>query len=266
MKRLSMERPRTIVGVVSAALLLAVIWACSGGGGAVGHDAGSEGSDANAANDANEVRSEAAASDGSGPGDAQLQSEASTLAPSTGTLSGALAFSIGKVITATATHSPFSSGGDCGGTTAAMPGVIPAVAIFFAETGFAAQNICNPAVGYPDAGTNTILDLEVATAQWATYPGTLTEPLVPGTYMISNEQDNEETLCKLRGGGTAYLQIYPWGAPSSAIAVSGTVTINSIAAGSVTGRFDVLMGGPFGQTDAAAPTPLSGEFNAIPCP
>jgi hypothetical protein len=147
-----------------------------------------------------------------------------------------------------------------------MPGVIPAVGILFAETGFAAQNICNSTVGYPDGGTNTVLDVEVATAQWATYPGTLTDPLVPGTYTISNEHNDAENLCKLRPGATAFVQIYPWGAPSSAIAVSGTVTIDSITAGSVTGRFDVLMGGPFGQTDAAAPTPLSGEFNAIACP
>jgi hypothetical protein len=262
----SIERSRPIVVVLFAALVFPVAEACSGVAAAVGHDAGAEGPDANTTNDANGVSLEAAASDGPAPGDAQWQSETSTLAPGTGTLSGALAFSIGKVITATATHSPFSSGGDCGGTAVAMPGVIPAVAIHFAETGFPAQNICNPAVGYPDGGTNTILDLEVATAQWAAYPGTLTEPLVPGTYMISNEQNNDETLCKLRGGGTAYLQIYSWGGPARAIAVSGTVTIDRIAAGSVTGRFDVLMGGPFGQTDAAAPTPLSGGFNATACP
>ena len=147
----------------------------------------------------------------------------------------------------------------------ATPGLIPAVAIFFAEAGFAAQNFCTPN-GYPDAGTTNILDLEVATAQWATYPGTLTEPLVPGTYTISNEQDNNETLCKLRGGGTAYLQIYPWSDYARAIAVSGTVTLDSISAGSVTGRFDVRMGGPFGQTDAGTPTPLSGTFSASACP
>lgn len=156
--------------------------------------------------------------------------------------------------------------GTCSGTDMAAPGVTPAVAISFAETGFAAQNICDTAVGLPDGGTNRVLDVEVATAQWATYPGNLTDSLAPGTYTISNEQDNNETLCKLRGGGTAYLQISPWGDYSTAIAVSGTVTIDSIATGSVTGRFDVLMGGPFGQTDAGAPTPLSGTFSAITCP
>jgi hypothetical protein len=140
------------------------------------------------------------------------------------------------------------------------------VVILFAETGFPAQNICNSGVGYPDAGSNTILHIEVATPQWATYPGTLTDPLLPGTYTISNEQTNSDSLCKLRGGGTAFLEVFQWGDYAQAIAVSGTVTLASIAATSVTGRFDVLMGGPFGQTDAAPPTALSGTFDATPCP
>jgi hypothetical protein len=221
-----------IVGVLVPALVLAG-GACSGGGAATG---------------------------GLNPVDAQAQREASTLAAGTGSLTGALAFSIGKVIMSTAITS-----GTCSGTDVPTPGVIPAVAIFFAETGFAAQNICYPTAGLPTAGTNTVLDLEVATAQWATYPGTLTDPLVPGTYTISDEQKRNEDLCKLRGGGTAYLQIYPWGNNSVANAVSGTVTIESIATASVTGRFDVLMSGPFGQTDAGVPTPLSGEFNVAAC-
>lgn len=223
------ERSRTIVGVLVAALLFTVAEACNSGGGGGGAP--------------------------SGP---------STLAPGTGTLSGGLAFSVGKVITDTPTHSPFSPGGDCCGTAVAAPGVTPGVVILFAETGFPAQNVCNSNVGLPDAGTNTILDLEVATSQWATYPGMLTQSLVPGTYTISNEQTNDENLCKLRGGGTAYLQVFPWGGYASAIAVSGTVTIDSIAAGSVTGHFDVTMGGAFGQTDAT--TPLSGTFDAAACP
>ena len=49
---------------------------------------------------------------------------------------------------------------------------------------------------------------------------TLTDPLVPGTYMISDEQKQNEDLCKLRTGGSAYLQIYPWGQSSMAVAVS----------------------------------------------
>jgi hypothetical protein len=224
----------TIAGVVILGLVIGIAEACSGGA------AGSH-----------ETSADAAAT-GTG---------SSTLAPGTGTLSGALAFSVGKVIMTTATPS-----GTCGGTDMPGTGVVPAVAISFAESGFAAQNICNTNVGLPTAGTNNVLDLEVATPQWATYPGMLTDPLVPGTYTISDEQKRNEDLCKLRAGGTAYLQIYPWGNGSLANAVSGTVTIDGIAAGSVTGRFDVQMSQAFGPNAGAAPKSLSGAFNATVCP
>jgi hypothetical protein len=264
MKTPATERSRTVAGRLLGPLLFSAVGACGGGAAPSGHEAGIEGLDASATNDANGAGSEAAASDGRYPGDAPVHGEASTPAPDTGTLSGALAFSVGRVVTAAPTHSPFSPGGDCNGTAVETPGVISAAVILFAETGFPAQNICNSAVGLPDAGANTILHIEVATAQWASYPGTLTDPLVPGTF--SNEQTNSDSLCKLRGGGTAFLEIFQWGDYAQAIAVSGTVTLESIAASSVTGRFDVLMGGPFGQTDAAPPTPLSGTFNATACP
>jgi hypothetical protein len=142
--------------------------------------------------------------------------------------------------------------------------VSPAVAILFAQTGFPAQNVCAPPATMPTPGSNGLIDLEVATAQWATYPGALTDSLAPGTYTISNEQDSQETLCKLRGGGTAYLQVEQWGGQSNGVAISGTVTLDSISASSVTGHFDVMVGGPSGETNS--PTALSGAFNASPCP
>ena len=53
---------------------------------------------------------------------------------------------------------------------------------------------------------------------------------------------------------------------AEATAIQGTVVIDTVTASAVTGTFSVLMGGPYGTTDASPPPTLTGAFNATTCP
>jgi hypothetical protein len=145
-------------------------------------------------------------------------------------------------------------------------GVLPAVTIGLFPKSISAVDVCADVDGGVDAGTGQFLLLQIATPQWAMGTGTLTQSLTPGAFKISNESEDDEDLCMLQGGGTAILGLGPVGGDSSSIAVSGTVTLTSVGVGAVAGTFDVLMGGPYGTTDGSAPLPLSGSFDALPCP
>ena len=180
--------------------------------------------------------------------------------PATNGVEGALAFPVGTVVMGYVV-------GGCGGNGDAGPGVVPAVQIGMFEVGHNPSFPCDEAGASTDAGVGRQITIGVATTQWATFAGgPLTSSLTAGTYMISNERQDDEDLCMLTDGGSAYLTYGQVGGQSLAIAVSGTVTLDSIAAKTLTGSLDVTMGGPYGQADGGT-SHLAGSFNAsVPCP
>jgi hypothetical protein len=91
---------------------------------------------------------------------------------------------------------------------------------------------------------------------------TLTTSLSPGTYAVGNEHEDDEDLCMLAAGSSAYLLFAPLHGESLSIAVSGTITVDSVGTDAVTGSFNVVMGGPYGETDAGT-SPLTGTFDAV---
>ena len=115
------------------------------------------------------------------------------------------------------------------------------------------------------AAVNLRLGIGVATKQFVAFAaGPLTDSLTPGTYVISNEHENDEDFCMLRDGGTAFLFVGVAYGESQSIAASGTVTLDRVGADSVAGTFQVTMGGLFGVVDAGS---LSGSFAAVAsCP
>ena len=196
-----------------------------------------------------------AAADGSAPGDAGVDIPG----PGNATLVGPQAFAVGSA----SMGAPLTGG--CGGGGPANPGVISQVSIILTSKGLAPL-LCTDA-GEPDAGTGDWIDIEIATAQAAMDTQDLTQSLAPGTYVIGNEGENDPDLCSLPSGSNAFLQLLtPTGYDAQATAISGTVVIDRIDAGAVTGTFSVLMGGPYGYTDASPPPSLSGAFNATACP
>jgi hypothetical protein len=204
-----------------------------------------------------DARDSSATADGPGPVYDGPSPEAGSA-----TLEGQQAFVVGS-----ATLFPGMGGGntDCEGKPIPA-GVVPAVTIGLFPKSISASAVCADVDGGVDAGTGQFILLQIATQQWAMGTGTLTQSLAPATYTISNEFEDDEDLCMLQGGGTAILGLGPLGGDSSSIAISGTVMLTSVGAGSVAGTFDVLMGGPYGTTDGSAPLPLSGSFDALPCP
>jgi len=153
--------------------------------------------------------------------------------------------------------------GACGGGGGSSS-VISQITILLASPGL--PSLCADG-GVPDGGPGEWLDLELATTQAATGAAELTESLTPGTYVIGNEKENDPDVCMLPSATNAFLQILtPGGLDAQATAISGTVTLDSVSSGSVTGTFSVLMGGPFGATDASPPPALTGAFNALACP
>jgi hypothetical protein len=70
---------------------------------------------------------------------------------------------------------------------------------------------------------------------------------------LGPEQDKRAALARGPAALTTLSgDVTPVQGDSLAIATSGTVTITSIGADSITGTFDVTMGGPYGQTDRGA--------------
>lgn len=180
-------------------------------------------------------------------------------AAGTATLVGPQAFAVGSAL-----MGPPLTGG-CGGTTADRSSTVSQASIILTSQGLPSL-LCADA-GLPDGGTGFWIDIEIATTQAAMGDQELTQSLAPGTYVIGNEGENDPDLCMLPNGSTAFLQLLtPTGYDAQAIAISGTVIIDSVGIGSITGSFSVLMGGPYGFTDASPPPSLSGAFNALACP
>jgi hypothetical protein len=183
----------------------------------------------------------------------------STLSPGTGTLSGPSAFPV-----AWAWMNPSSGEATgCGGSNAIPGGGYASTVIDLFEND-------ESAAACTDGGLNTvkmgrIIDIGVATSEYIAGSAP-TQPLTPGTYVIDNEMQNDEDICMVKAGHNAFLQVLDFAATNAQqIATSGTVTIATVGPHSITGSFFVVLGGPFGQTDAGTPT-LSGSFNAVTCP
>jgi hypothetical protein len=199
--------------------------------------------------------------DGSAPKDAASSTDDAAIpGPGMATLSGPQAFPVGS-----ATMGVSLSGG-CGGSAAADSGVIPTVSILLTSQGLP-ELLCSDA-GFPDGGTGYWLDIELATTQAAVGDSeVLTQSIVPGSYVVGDEGENDPDPCMLPAGSNAFIQLLtPTGVDAQGMAITGTVTIDSVSAGAVTGTFSVLMGDPYGRTDAMPPPTLSGAFNALACP
>jgi len=220
--------------LVFAAFSFVVATACGGG-----HSTGAGGADATA------------------PGDTGASTDVAIPEAGTATLSGPQAFPVGSASMAA------SPTGGCGGS--GSPDVIAHVIVLLTAQGLPAL-LCTDA-GPPDAGTGGWIDIEIATTQAATGDQELTQSLGPGTYVIGNEGEDDPDVCMLPPGSNAFLQLLTPGADDAqATAISGTVTIDSLDAKAITGSFSVLMGGPYGTTDASPPPSLSGTFSALACP
>jgi hypothetical protein len=153
----------------------------------------------------------------------------------------------------------------CGPSAVPGGGFAAAQIVFFEKSGDASL-VCSNDGGSPAGNTGRILDLELATPQYATMMDAATQGLTPGTYVVGNEHQNDPDLCMLPTGTTAFLQLLDVaGSSPTSISVSGTVTITSVSATAIAGSFSVTMGGPYGQTDGGTPQ-LSGSFNATACP
>ena len=244
--------------LIAAALTgrLASIAACGGSGTASGGD---EGPDAGVSQQSPDGSLSSTGDDASSSMDAE-PGDASPPVAGQGTLEGNLAFPVGAVAMG------FVTGGCSDLTGDAGAGVVPAVQIAIVQAGAASESICSGSASSPDGGPDSAVYIGIATTQWATYSrATLTESLTPGTFTVGNEHLDDEDLCMLAPGSSAYLLFGTAHGESLAIAVSGTVTLDTIAAGAVAGRFDVILGGPFGETDAGT-SRLSGTFDAVACP
>ncbi len=117
------------------------------------------------------------------------------------------------------------------------------------------------------AKSGRLLDIGIATHEYASGKtgSALTVPLATGTFAIGNEQIPDEDLCSLSNDATAILQIRDVAEDGTTNtrwnALSGTVTIDSLAAGSISGTFDVVLGDPNGNGTSGGA--LHGTFGAV---
>jgi hypothetical protein len=152
------------------------------------------------------------------------------------------------------------------GSSNVSGGGFAAAQIVLLQDGNEAALVCSPDGGPPGGNPGSVLDLEIATSQYAAMTTPLTQALTPGSYVVGDEHQNDPDLCMLPTGATAFLQLVGLGASSpQSVSVSGTVTITSVDASAIAGSFNVTMGGPYGQIDGGTPQ-LSGSFNATACP
>jgi hypothetical protein len=100
--------------------------------------------------------------------------------------------------------------------------------------------------------------------------GSAVKPVVPGTYTIGFEGEDDDDLCMLPPGTSAELDVFQYtsdaGAYTQAQAVSGSVKLTAVSLGQVEGTFGVVLdkivyadGGPFTFQD---PMPFTGQFVA----
>jgi hypothetical protein len=152
------------------------------------------------------------------------------------------------------------------GSSAVAGGGFAATQIVLLEKSGDISLLCSKDGGTTSSGAGRILDLEIATPQYASMKTPVTDALTPGSYVVGDEHQNDPDLCMLPTGTTAFLQLLDvaGGSPTST-SVSCTVAITSISATAIAGSFNVTMGGPYGQTDGGTPQ-LSGSFNATTCP
>jgi hypothetical protein len=152
------------------------------------------------------------------------------------------------------------------GSSAVPGGGFAAVQLLLFESNADGASACSSDGGGPGKNIGRILDLEIATSQYAAMTTPLTDSLTAGTYTVGNEHQDDPDLCMLPTGTTAFLQLidYQSGSPTS-ISTSGTVSITSISDAEIQGTFNATMGGPYGQTDGGTPQ-LSGSFYATACP
>jgi hypothetical protein len=238
-----------VTGALAGQLVL--LAACGSGGGSNGRDAGSEAG-------ASPAGPGGASSDDASSGDDAGTPDATPPAGGQGTLEGTLAFPVGQVVMG------FVTGGCPDRTGDAGAGVLPAVEIGIVQAG--GPSFCDTRTSAIDGGAYHALYMGIATGQWASYAGaTLTASLAPGTFIVGNQHLDDEDLCMLPAGSSAYLVFGQADGQELAIAVSGTFTLDTVAADSVSGSFDVIMGSQFGLTDAGT-SRLSGTFNALVCP
>ncbi len=201
-------------------------------------------------------------SGGGGGGDGSAPSDGSVPGAGSGTLTGSQAFPVG--------HALMQNGNGHESSCDGKPipaGLTPTVGIAFLQQGLPDAVVCST-TGAPDAGSGSLVEIQVATEEWAKSE-TLTQSLTPGTYDITDEYEDDEDLCMLgKGAGTAILILgTQTSCGATSIAMSGTITIDSIDSGGVKGSFDVKMGDAYGHPpDGGAPLSLAGTFNATPCP
>jgi hypothetical protein len=114
-----------------------------------------------------------------------------------------------------------------------------------------------------------LLDIGIATHEYASGKtgSELSQPLRAGTFTIGNERIPDEDLCSLPSDATAILQIREQTANGSSNtlwnAMSGTVTIDDLTPGSISGSFDVVLTDP--NNDGISGGSLHGTFGAQTC-
>jgi hypothetical protein len=130
-----------------------------------------------------------------------------------------------------------------------------------------------------DGGSNKgasgrFIVIQVATSQYvmletsnSTNPPPPTQALTPSAYTIINEGENKENLCSFPvARPIAILQVQQFGlSDAQQIAVSGTVTIDSVGPRSIAGSFNVLLGGPYGQTGSSREEPPRFDLADLEC-
>jgi hypothetical protein len=196
-----------------------------------------------------------------------VEAEAASPASGTGTLAGPLAFPVRW-----AWMDPSEPASECGANQVASGG--------YAATAITLFENDESLLACADGGSNNgasgrFIVIQVATSQYvmletsnSANPPLPTQALTPGAYTIINEGENDENLCSFPvSAPIAILQVQQFGFyDAQQIAVSGTVTIDNVGPRSIAGSFNVLLGGPYGQTDGGAGQPLSGSFDAAVCP
>jgi hypothetical protein len=210
---------------------------------------------------------EGAADAGASANPVGTDGEAASLASATGMLAGPLAFPVQWVL-----MDPTEPASECGADAVASGGYAATAIVMFEDN--ESSLACADDAGLNRGATGRFILVEVATLQYVqettdlASPPPPTQALTAGVYTIVNQGENDEALCaEPVSAPTAILEVEQFGLnDAQQIAVSGTVTIESIGPRSIVGTFNVMLGGPFGQTDGGQGQPLSGSFNAAMCP